>query len=97
MALRSRRLIKLPSAHVDSTRATWWWTPARRGSCDRCGRDVAAELIAYSFETRTVYCVRCADQVGVAPKARESKRAREARHARLIEEAERVSVAGTAA
>ena len=93
----SRRHVNLGSARVD-TRATWWWTPAKRGSCDRCGRDVAAELIAYSFETRTVYCVRCADRLGVSAKARESKRAREARRARLIAEAEAVpTLAGTAA
>jgi predicted sulfurtransferase len=81
---------------VDPNPARWYWTPARRGHCHRCGRDVCGELIAYSFEDRTAYCARCADRLGIAAKARESKRARRARHERLIEEAERVALAGTA-
>jgi len=95
---RSRRLVNLGSGRVDYSGSRWYWTPARRGSCHRCGRDVTRELIAYSFEDQSAYCVRCADRLGISPKARESRRARQLRHERLIEEAERVSsLAGTAA
>jgi len=54
-------------------------------------------LIAYRFADRRVYCVQCADSLGIAAKARESKRAREARRARLVAVAEAVpTLAGTA-
>jgi hypothetical protein len=83
---------------VDSNSTRWWWTPARRGLCRRCGLDVAGQMIAYEFEGRTVYCGRCAEQLGIADLCRESRRARLARQLRLIEEVEQVvTLAGTAA
>jgi hypothetical protein len=54
-------------------------------------------MIAYEFESRSVYCGECAEQLGIADLCRESRRARRARQLRLIEETERVALAGTAA
>jgi hypothetical protein len=81
---------------VEPSGQRWFWTPARRGFCHRCARDVVGELIAYSFERQAAYCTACADQLGLASECVESKRAHEARHARLIEDAERYALAGTA-
>jgi hypothetical protein len=82
---------------VNDSGSRWYWTPARRGLCRRCGLDVAGEMIAYEFEGRSVYCGECAEQLGIADLCRESRRARRARQLRLIEETERVALAGTAA
>jgi hypothetical protein len=55
-------------------------------------------MIAFEFESRTVYCGRCAEQLGIAEHCRESRRARQLRQLRLIEEVEQVAtLAGTAA
>jgi hypothetical protein len=54
-------------------------------------------MIAYEFESRSVYCAECAQELGIAEHCRESRRARQLRQLRLIEESERVGLAGTAA
>ncbi|MGH2966941.1 MAG: hypothetical protein ACRDMH_16385 [Solirubrobacterales bacterium] len=82
---------------MDPSTQRWFWTPARGGRCRYCRSDVAGQLVAYDYLTRSILCGDCAEVSGVASECRESKRAREARRARLIEEAESVpTLAGTA-
>jgi hypothetical protein len=64
----------------------WYWTVPRSDSrCDSCDEAVDQDpRIAYEHSSATVLCTGCAEDLGVAARCRESRRARKARQLQLV-------------